>query len=139
MIRFALTCGTGAHEFEGWFRDNAAFERQAAAGQVACPVCAGTDVRKAVMAPAVSRGAEAAERAKARAAALVAAMRQAREHVEKNFEHVGERFADEARRIHHGEAEKRDIWGQATIAEAKELHAEGIPVSPLPDPPKLDG
>ncbi len=138
MIRFTLACGRG-HEFEGWVRDNAAFERQSTDGQVACPSCAGTDVRKAVMAPAVSRGAEAAERARARAAALVAAMRQAREHVEKNFEHVGERFADEARRIHHGEAEKRDIWGQATIAEAKELHDEGIPVSPLPDPPKLDG
>lgn len=138
MIRFTLACGRG-HEFEGWFRDNAAFERQSADGQVACPACAGTDVRKAVMAPAVSRGAEAAERAKARAAALVAAMRQAREHVEKNFEHVGERFADEARRIHHGEAEKRDIWGQATATEAKELRDEGIPVSPLPDPPKLDG
>ena len=138
MIRFTLACGRG-HEFEGWFRDNAAFERQSADGQVACPSCAGTDVRKAVMAPAVSRGAEAAERARARAVALVAAMRHAREHVERNFEHVGERFADEARRIHHGESEKRDIWGQATVAEAKELRDEGIPVSPLPDPPKLDG
>ena len=91
------------------------------------------------MAPAVSRGAEAAERAKARAAALMTVMRQAREHVEKNFEHVGERFAEEARRIHQGESEKRDIWGQATTAEAKELRDEGIAVSPLPDVPKLDG
>ena len=139
MIRFTLACAAGDHEFEGWFRDNAAFERQAADGRVSCPVCADTAVRKAVMAPAIARGAEAAERARARLGAMMRAVREVRRHVETNFEHVGERFAQEARRIHHGEAEKRDIWGQATIAEAKELHDEGIPVSPLPDPPKLDG
>lgn len=138
MIRFTLACA-GDHEFEGWFRDNAAFERQVADGQVSCPVCADTAVRKAVMAPAISRGAEAAERAKAKLGAMMQAMRQVRQHVETNFEHVGDRFADEARRIHQGEAEKRDIWGQATPAEAKELRDEGVPVAPLPDPPKLDG
>jgi hypothetical protein len=138
VIRFTLACGRG-HEFEGWFRDNAAFERQAADQQVSCPVCADTTVRKAVMAPAVSRGAEAAQRAKAKLGAMMQAMRQVREHVETNFENVGPRFAEEARRIHQGEAEKRDIWGQATITEAKELRDEGVPVAPLPDPPKLDG
>ena len=142
MIRFALTCGAAGHEFEGWFRDNAAFERQAEAGQVGCPVCGDMAVRKAIMAPAVvakSREVDAAKRAQARFAMMAQAVRKVREHVEKNFENVGERFPEEARKIHHGEAEKREIWGKATLAEAKELHEEGIPVQTLPEVPELDG
>src|SRR3712207_1088298 len=144
MIRFALTCDQ-KHEFEGWFRDNEAFERQAAAGQVGCPVCGDTAVRKAIMAPAVARSREggvsssSAERAQVRMALMLKVLRQVREHVEKNFENVGDRFAEEVRRIHHGEAEERDVWGRATLAEAKELHEEGIPVQPLPELPELDG
>jgi hypothetical protein len=142
MIRFALTCGASAHEFEGWFRDNAAFERQAEAGQVGCPVCGDTAVRKAIMAPAVvakSRDADAAKRAQARLMAVMHVARQVREHVEKTHENVGERFPEEARKIHHGEAPKREIWGKATLAEARELHEEGVPVMPLPELPELDG
>ena len=74
-----------------------------------------------------------------KAAMMVAMLRQVRAHVEKNFENVGDRFPDEARRIHHGEAEARDIFGQATLEEARELHDEGIPVRPLPEVPELDG
>lgn len=72
------------------------------------------------------------------AKALVA-MRRLRAHVESNFENVGKRFAEEARKIHYEEAEARDIFGQATLDEAKELLEEGIDVLPLPDLPKLDG
>jgi hypothetical protein len=140
MIRFTLTCSK-EHEFEGWFRDNETFERQAEAGQVACPVCADAAVRKAIMAPAVTRTrpGEAVTREQVRQAVMLHMARKVREHVEKNFEGVGERFAEEARRIHYGEAEKRDIWGSATIADAKELHEEGITVQPLPEVPELDG
>ena len=70
---------------------------------------------------------------------MVGMLRKMREHVEKNFENVGDRFPEEARRIHYGEAEEREIYGQATPEEAKELHDEGVPVRPLPDLPKLDG
>jgi hypothetical protein len=140
VIRFSLSCGQD-HGFEGWFRDNEAFEQQAAAGQIACPTCGDTAVRKAIMAPAVARTdtMAAAERAQKRMAVMMQVMRQVRQHVEKNFENVGPKFAEEARRIHHGEAEKRDIWGQATPDEAKELHEEGVPVAPLPEVPELDG
>lgn len=136
MIRFTLSC-TRTHEFEGWFKNGATFERQTEEGAVACPVCGSTEVKKAIMAPAVTRGGEA--RDAARAAALLQTLRQVREHVEKNFENVGGRFAEEARRIHYGEAEPRDIVGQATPAEARELREEGIKVQPLPELPKLDG
>ena len=140
MIRFSLSCAQD-HPFEGWFRDNAAFEQQASAGQIACPTCGDTAVRKAIMAPAVARTdtTAAAERAAKRVALMMQVARQVRQHVEKNFENVGPKFAEEARRIHHGEAEQRDIWGQATPDEAKELREEGVPVAPLPEVPELDG
>lgn len=135
MIRFALSCGQD-HEFEGWFKDGAAFDRQAADHDIICPICGDTDVRKAIMAPAVARKGELTAE---KAAMLMQLLRQVREHVEKNFDNVGERFAEEARRIHYGEAEARDIFGRATLAEAKELLEEGINVRPLPELPKLDG
>lgn len=140
MIRFSLSCDQ-QHGFEGWFRDNAAFEQQAGAGQIACPTCGDTAVRKAIMAPAVARTdtTAAAERAQKRTAMMMQVMRQVRQHVVNNFENVGPKLAEEARRIHSGEAEKRDIWGQATPDEAKELHEEGVPVLPLPEVPELDG
>jgi hypothetical protein len=166
MIRFALHCGRD-HSFEGWFKDGETFERQAREGDIACPVCGDRSARKAMMAPAVVRsrpraaaGAPALRQAPeqpsapeqppakvpreappdhVKAAMMVAMLRQVRAHVEKNFENVGDRFPDEARRIHHGEAEARDIFGQATLEEARELHEEGIPVRPLPEVPELDG
>ena len=81
----------------------------------------------------------AAAEQQARAAMLLAMMRKVREHVEQNFENVGDRFPEEVRRVHYGEAEARDLFGQATLDEAKELLEEGIPVRPLPELPKLDG
>lgn len=148
MIRFALHCSQD-HAFEAWFRSGEAFERQVDEGQVACPACGDRAVRKAVMAPAVVRSkgsrAESApkpeaklEDPRARAMLLAALARKLREHVEKNFEDVGERFPEEVRRMHHGEAEARDVYGRATLSEAKELLEEGIPVCPLPEVPKLD-
>ena len=134
MIRFALTC-SGEHEFEGWFRDNAAFERQAEAGQVGCPACGDTTVRKAIMAPAVvarSRDADSANRAQARFAMVAQAARKVREHVEKNFENVGERFPEEARKIHYNESPQRAIRGRATKEDAEALKDEGIEFQTLP-------
>jgi hypothetical protein len=157
MIRFALHCGQD-HSFEGWFKDGQAFERQAGDGDIACPVCGDRAVRKAVMAPAVVRSGARVPAAPpqppdrlpapvpqqqppehVKAAMMVAMARQVREHVEKNFDNVGEHFPEEARRIHYGEAEERGIFGKATPDEAKELHEEGIQVRPLPELPKLDG
>ena len=154
MIRFALLCGND-HGFEGWFRDGATFEQQAAALSITCPVCGNEKVRKSMMAPAIRRSSrrrtepnlpvprpEPAPRADElpdHAKAAIALLRRVREHVERNFENVGERFPEEARRIHYGEADEREIYGQASLEEAEELVEEGIPVRPLPDLPKLDG
>ena len=101
MIRFALSCQQ-EHGFEGWFRDNVAFEQQAEAGQIACPTCGDTAVRKAIMAPAVARTdtTAAAERAQKRMAMMMQVMWQVRQHVVNNFDNVGPKFAEEARRIH---------------------------------------
>ena len=131
MISFNLRCG-GDHTFEAWFKDGAAYERQAAAGEVACPVCADTTVEKAPMAPRVAAG-------KAREATTIRqALTELRQHVEANCENVGDKFADEARKIHYGEAERRDIYGKATDEEAQALGDEDIEFSRLPVLPRTD-
>jgi hypothetical protein len=134
MILFDLRCKDG-HAFEAWFRDSAAYEDQAAVGDLACPVCGSVEVSKALMAPAVN------SRPKIDAAQAAEAMRlwrRVQNHIEKNFDHVGPRFAEEARKIHHGEAEKRSIYGEATRTEAKELRDEGIEVNQIPWLPRHD-
>ena len=134
MILFDLRCRDG-HAFEAWFRDSAAYEDQAEAGDLACPVCGSAEVSKALMAPAVN------SRPKIDSAQATEAMRLWRwvqNHIEKNFDHVGPRFAEEARKIHHGEAEKRSIYGEATRTEAKELRDEGIDVNQIPWLPRHD-
>lgn len=149
MICFSLVCGND-HGFEGWFRDGVTFDRQASEGAIACPECGDHAVRKAMMAPAVvrsgSRAREVAEPAarlaampdEAKAAIMIAMVRKMREHVETHFENVGERFPDEARRIHYGDAAEREIYGKASLEEARELVEEGIGVHLLPDVPDLD-
>ena len=134
MILFDLRCKDG-HAFEAWFRDSTAYEDQVAAGDLACPVCGSAEVSKALMAPAVN------SRPKIDAAQAATAMRvwrRVQDHIEKNFDHVGPRFAEEARKIHHGEAEKRSIYGEATTSEAKELRDEGIEVGQIPWLPRHD-
>lgn len=150
MIVFDLKCRKD-HVFEGWFADSATFQAQADAGEVACPVCGDTRVAKALMAPNVATRSSAAKGAetaaskplamaqKEQAAQMYAMMRAVKEYVEKTFEHVGPRFAEEARKIHYGETDKRGIYGQATRDEAAELKDEGIEFGELPDLPGLDG
>jgi hypothetical protein len=128
MIRYALQCEAG-HAFESWFRDSAAFEEQARQGHVACPVCGSTQVGKQIMAPAVAvHEAPSADEVRKALKALHA-------HVKQNAEDVGDAFADEARRIHYGEADERAIYGQTSLDEAKELVEEGISILPLPELP----
>ncbi len=136
MISFNLICDE-AHEFEGWFRDNADFEAQQARGLLQCPVCGGTAISKALMAPAVSTARKKEARTVAlgvppeHQAVLEKARAIAREMI-SNSENVGDKFAEEARKIHYGEAEARAIYGAATPDEAKSLIEEEIPVVPLP-------
>ena len=133
MIKYQLHCDRD-HEFEGWFRGSADFERQAGDGVLECPVCGSSNVHKAIMAPNVARkdeGVRDSRLAEVRKSVAEAAAR-ARDFVEKNFEHVGERFPEEARKIHYGEVEPRGIYGEATGREVKELVEEGVKVAPMP-------
>ena len=130
MIAYALRCHKG-HEFDGWFRDSAAFDDQCRGGHLSCPSCNSVRIEKAIMAPAVS-----GTRKRAGAAAQ---MRQfatgLRKYVQENADYVGPNFAEEARKIHYGETQERHIYGEASAEEARELIEEGLDVAPLPPDP----
>jgi hypothetical protein len=129
MIRFSLRCKAD-HEFEGWFRDGDTFEAQQQVGEIACPECGDTAVEKALMAPAISRGKGAAPQlTPAQMKTMLFALRH---QVEKNCDYVGERFAEEARRIHYGEADPHGIYGEASEDESRELADEGIEFGRIP-------
>lgn len=133
MIRYALTCEHD-HAFEGWFGASSDFDDQAERGLVECPVCGSLAVRKQIMAPAVAgtkAQAPAEPTAQMREMMLQAAA-QVREHVEANFDYVGDTFAREARDIHEGRSEQREIYGEATPKEVKSLIEDGVKVAPLP-------
>lgn len=129
MIRYDLRCDNG-DEFEAWFGSISDYDKQAEAGLVECPHCGSKHVEKAPMAPAV-RTSRKAEARKERAVAMAMAAK-VREHIKDNFDYVGDKFADEARKMHAGDTEERAIWGEATPEEAKALEEEGVPASPLP-------
>lgn len=134
MIRFSLQCDND-HGFDGWFRDNAAFEQQAAAGEIACPHCGSTTVSKGLMAPNIASKSNTkvtAATAAPDAAQVVETFRKMREYVQENSDYVGNQFAEEARRMHYDEAETRSIYGEASVDDARELNEEGIEVLPLP-------
>ena len=135
MIRYTLRCDRD-HEFEMWFRSSADYER--VAGATECPVCGSSEVGKAIMAPAVAgtkKKGEAIQLAAApdpRQQMLRQAMRDLRKKVTENADYVGDRFAEEARKMHYNEIEARGIYGEATGEEAKSLIDEGIEFAPLP-------
>lgn len=135
MIRYTLCCDQG-HDFEGWFSSSEDYDRQQKMGLVACPACHSPSVEKMLMAPSV---ATSRKKEQTRAFALEAAQRDALSRLKQvvaeikaNAEDVGERFAEEARRIHYGEAEARGIIGQASAEDAHALVEEGIEIAPLP-------
>lgn len=159
MILFTLTCPK-KHIFEGWFRNNAAYDQQSASGRITCPRCGDMKITKAPMAPHISKTGttlskasdnttQAANSSKVaeegmspatlktdivdqKAKKIYQMLRQFRQEIEKNCEHVGDRFADEARKIHLGEGKKRGIYGNATKEEAQELAEEGIEYMEIP-------
>lgn len=144
MKVFNLRCAHG-HGFEGWFASEEAYAEQAQRGLVSCPICSDTAVERLPSAPRLNlSGAREAPQPgpvvqPGPEASLEAMWLQAVQHVLKNTEDVGGRFAEEARRIHYGESEQRGIRGQATPQQRAELADEGIEVMPLPLPKGLDG
>ncbi|MEK7687163.1 MAG: DUF1178 family protein [Pseudomonadota bacterium] len=157
MILYRLRCAKG-HEFDSWFKDGKTYERQEKRSLIGCPACGNAKITRAPMAPRIGKGggkrtempveqvagtpAEAApavapdSQVAALARAMPKEMREAlvklREQVEKNLEPVGEKFAEEARKIHYGESDKRGIYGQTTDEEAEALAEEGIEFGRLP-------
>jgi len=134
LIRFSLHC-EHAHEFEGWFRSNDDFDTQKKRGFVECPACGSNKVEKALMAPAVSTSRKQEKMALAmgeqqrRAMAELKALSQK---MRENADYVGDKFAEEARKIHFGETEARGIYGEATAEEAKGLIDDGVDFMPIP-------
>jgi hypothetical protein len=144
MIRYDLICDKG-HEFDGWFRDSEAFEKQIKRHLISCAQCGSEDVTKQLMSPGIpaksNRKDDVPQKMLAgtvdsRTQRLMQMMREVRKNVEENAEYVGDRFADEARKIHYAESEKRGIYGEAKPEDAKALIEEGIEVHPLPRLPE---
>jgi hypothetical protein len=142
MIVFDLACAEG-HVFESWFGSSADYESQRERGLVSCPLCGGSEIGKALMAPNVgakgNRGPaslpmQSGGPAPAEMKAALAALARAQAKALEGSEHVGARFAAEARAIHDGDAPERAIHGQATAEEAKALVKDGVPVMALPLP-----
>jgi hypothetical protein len=156
MIRYSLKCDQD-HAFEAWFRNSATYDEQVSAGEVRCPDCGTTAVSKALMAPAVARGRSAAPVMNQATEAPADAggdagggapapadgrvhyagkvremLVEMRRHIEANADYVGDKFADEARKIHSGESEERSIYGEATEAETEALEEEGIEFGRIP-------
>jgi hypothetical protein len=154
MIRYALRCERD-HTFESWFQDSSAYDQQVKRKLVSCPVCNSVKVDKAIMAPRIvsKKGRERAEPVAATAPAVAetaapatgstplvmaqerelrAKLKELRDHIVKNADNVGEKFPNEARKMHYGDIEHRPIYGEASPEEAKSLIEEGVEVSPLP-------
>ena len=154
MIRYALICDKG-HEFESWFQNSAAYDKQARRKLVACPLCSSTRVEKAIMAPRLAGSKKRASAMEVssvpseapapaqetpapvammspREQELRAKLKELRDHLTKNADDVGAKFPEEARKMHYGEIEHRSIYGVASPDDAKSLAEEGIEFHPLP-------
>ena len=137
MILYDIRCGRD-HIFEAWFADSGAFETQAKEGQVECPLCGDTSVVRAPMAPNVSARRGRGEGGHDPMAEATKMLTNMRDLIENHCDDVGDRFAEEARKIHYGEADQRNIYGEATLEDAFELREEGIEFGELPRLPRRD-
>ncbi len=139
MIRYTLRCSHD-HEFEAWFRSSADYDRAADADANRCPVCGSAEISKAPMAPAVASTKKGEKMSLAapdpRTQVMREALREFRKKVTEGADYVGDKFAEDARKIHYEEVEARGIYGEASPDEAKALAEEGIGFHPLPPLPE---
>jgi hypothetical protein len=149
MIRYNLRCERD-HAFESWFQSSSAYETQEKRKLVNCPVCGSAKVERAIMAPQIvsKKGRDVPVQAPVAATEVAAPastplmmaqerelrtkLKELRDHIVKNADNVGERFPNEARKMHYGDIEHRPIYGEASPEEARSLIEEGVEVSPLP-------
>jgi hypothetical protein len=137
-MKFSLEC-KNSHAFEGWFKSNDDFETQSKRGFLECPICGTHEVAKSLMAPSVSTGRQkekmqvaAGQKAQAQ---IMAKMMEFAKEVKSKADNVGDKFPEEARKIHYGETESRPIYGKASNEEVANLLDEGVELMPLPDVP----
>jgi len=135
VIQYSLQCSKG-HRFDAWFKSAGAYDEQQARGIVTCAQCGDAHVEKALMAPNVTRTDQ--ERASLSAAhpdmaKMREMLRQYRSKVVNEADYVGDRFAEEARKMHFEEVEARGIYGEATRDEVAALLDDGVDFLPLPD------
>lgn len=138
MIHYSLVCDSD-HKFDAWFRNAEAYDEQSARGIVTCPICNSVKVGKGLMAPSVSRASSdkvALSIGHPQQAQLREALRALRNKVTAEADYVGDRFADEARKIHYKEVDPRGIYGEATREEVASLVEDGIDFMPLPNIPE---
>ena len=131
MIKYSLICDND-HVFEAWFSDSESFEKQNKKNLISCLTCSSTKIKKDIMAPRISSGKQKTNRLNQKKDKVEMILNKVSKHVESNFDYVGDKFADEARAIHYGEKEEREIYGETSIDDAIELIEEGINVEPLP-------
>ena len=140
-MKFQLEC-KNTHAFEGWFRSNDDFEKQQKRGLLECPICGTHEVSKTLMAPSVATGRSKEKIAVAAGQVaqqqMMAKMMELAKEVKSKADNVGEKFPEEARKIHYGESKARAIYGKATTHEVTELVDEGVDILPLPDVPDDD-
>jgi hypothetical protein len=137
MIRFSLSCDHD-HDFDGWFRNNDDFDKQRKRGLVSCPVCNSPKVEKALMAPSVQTGRKREKVAlgmNAEQKKMIGKLKELTDKLKENADYVGDKFAEEARKIHFGETDPRGIYGEASQKDVKELLEDGVGIMPLPTVP----
>ena len=131
MILFELRCA-GQHHFEAWFKDGATYDSQVAAQEIACPHCGDRQVEKAPMAPRLAKGRGTALDVEAAAGEMRKVLVALKKKVQDSCDYVGERFPEEARKIHYGDSEARPIYGEASPEQARDLKDEGVSVTRIP-------
>ena len=137
MIKYNLKCENN-HNFDAWFSDSSNFEEQNKKNLIFCPKCNSTKIEKNIMAPNIGSKKQSYTNALKIEKNYEKIIKNVRKHVEKNFDYVGDKFADEARAIDYGEKEEREIYGETSVEEAVDLIEEGVNVSPIPGvDPKL--
>ena len=134
MIIYDLRCRDG-HKFEGWFKDRGAFEKQKASALISCPVCGSTDATVIPSSRAImGRDSHSSGEAPEVGVSPLKILREVKDYIHKNFDDVGDKFAEVALRIHHGEEDRRNIHGRTTQSEEETLRDEGVPFIKLPLP-----
>ena len=130
MIVFNLNCSYCASSFEGWFENTKDYNKQIRKGLLTCPSCNSTKIKKGLMAPNVSK--KSNSKISKRNKSIASNVKKLKKIIEKEFDYVGDKFTDEAKKIKYGEAKDRAIYGEASIEQTKELMDEDIDVLPLP-------